>query len=112
VVTNKRHLGQPQYSGTARLFDQGEKAIECSGLRKPLSLSSICEQGSANTHLEIGMTLEQYAFVAEIVGTVAVVISLIYLAVQVRHGIAQGRAEARYAFVQASGPTTCWLARR
>jgi hypothetical protein len=42
------------------------------------------------------MTLEQYAFVAEIIGMATVVISLIYLALHVRQGIAQGRAEARY----------------
>ena len=56
------------------------------------------------------MTLEQYAFMAEIVGTVAVVISLIYLAVQVRHGINQGQAEARYAFVQATSDINMTIA--
>ena len=48
------------------------------------------------------MNREQYSYLAEILGTATVVVSLIYLAVQVRHGIAQGRAEARYAFVQAT----------
>lgn len=48
------------------------------------------------------MTLEEYAFLAEIIGTAAVVISLVYLALQVRHGISQTQAEARYAFVQAT----------
>ena len=56
------------------------------------------------------MTLEQYALLAEIVGTVTVVISLVYLAVQVRQGIAQGQAEARYAFVQSTGDINMTIA--
>ena len=46
------------------------------------------------------MTLEQLANVAEIVAAVAVVPSLVYLAVQVRQGNAQSRATARYAFIE------------
>ena len=56
------------------------------------------------------MTLEQYAFVAEIIGTAAVVISLVYLALQVRHGTIQGQAEARYAFVQATSDINMTIA--
>ncbi len=46
------------------------------------------------------MTLEQWANLAEIVAAVAVVPSLVYLAVQVRQGNAQSRATARYAFIE------------
>jgi hypothetical protein len=56
------------------------------------------------------VTIEQYASLAEIIGTVTVVISLVYLAVQVRHGIAQGQAEARYAFVQATSDINMTIA--
>ncbi|MEE4164318.1 MAG: hypothetical protein V2I25_17580 [Woeseiaceae bacterium] len=56
------------------------------------------------------MNLEQYSYLAEILGTATVVVSLIYLAVQVRHGIAQGRAEARYAFVQATSDINMTIA--
>mgnify|MGYP006288401889 CR=1 FL=1 len=56
------------------------------------------------------MTLEQYALLAEIVGTVTVVVSLVYLAVQVRQGIAQGQAEARYAFVQSTSDINMTIA--
>ena len=56
------------------------------------------------------MTLEQYAYLAEILGTATVVISLIYLAVQVRHGITQSQAEARYAFVQATSDINMTIA--
>ena len=56
------------------------------------------------------MTLEQYAFIAEILGTATVVISLVYLALQVRHSIAQGQAEARYAFVEATSDINMTIA--
>jgi hypothetical protein len=46
------------------------------------------------------MTLEQWAYIAEILAAVAVVPSLVYLAVQVRQGNAQSRATARYAFIE------------
>ena len=49
------------------------------------------------------MSLEQYAHLAEIIAAVAVVPSLLYLAIQVRQSNAQGQAAARYAFVQAMG---------
>ena len=45
------------------------------------------------------MTLEQYAYLAEIIGAIAVIASLLYLAVQIRQNNAQDRATARYAFV-------------
>jgi hypothetical protein len=47
------------------------------------------------------MTLEQYAYLAEIIAAVAVIPSLLYLAVQVRQGNAQSSAAARYAFIEA-----------
>ena len=47
------------------------------------------------------MSLEQLAYLAEIIAAIAVVPSLVYLVVQVRQSNAQGRATARYAFVQA-----------
>ena len=56
------------------------------------------------------MTLEQYAYLAEILGTATVVVSLIYLAVQVRQGNAQGLAGARYAFVQATSDINMTIA--
>ena len=56
------------------------------------------------------MTLEQYAYLAEVLGTATVVISLIYLAVQVKQGNAQGRAGARYAFVQATSDINMTIA--
>ena len=56
------------------------------------------------------MTLEQYASLAEILGTATVVISLVYLALQVRQGITQGQAEARYAFVQATSDINMTIA--
>ena len=40
------------------------------------------------------MTLEQVAYAAEIVGALAVVVSLVYLAVQVKHANAIARANA------------------
>ncbi len=49
------------------------------------------------------MSLEQWAYLAEIVAAVAVIPSLIYLAVQVRQSNAQSRATARIAFVEATG---------
>ncbi|MGD8978123.1 MAG: hypothetical protein PVG91_11005 [Gammaproteobacteria bacterium] len=47
------------------------------------------------------MSLEQYAYLAEIVGAIAVVASLLYLAVQIHQSNLQGQASARYAFIQA-----------
>lgn len=43
------------------------------------------------------MTLEQYAYLAEIVGVVVIVVTLIYLAVQVRQGAKLLRSESRQA---------------
>lgn len=43
------------------------------------------------------MTFENYAILAELVASVAVVISLVYLAVQVRQGTRLSQAEARHA---------------
>lgn len=45
------------------------------------------------------MTLEQYAYLAEIVGVVVVVVTLIYLTVQVRQGAELLRSESRQAQV-------------
>jgi len=56
------------------------------------------------------MTLEQYAYLAEVLGTATVVVSLIYLAVQVKQGNAHGRAGARYAFVQATSDINMTIA--
>jgi hypothetical protein len=56
------------------------------------------------------MTLEQYAYLAEILGTATVVVSLIYLAIQVKQGNAHGRAGARYAFVQATSDINMTIA--
>ena len=56
------------------------------------------------------MTLEDAANLAEILGTATVVVSLIYLAVQVRQGNAQGQAQARYAFVQATSDINMTIA--
>jgi len=56
------------------------------------------------------MTLDQLAALAEILAAVAVVISLVYLAVQVRQSNRQGRAEARYAFVQATSDINLTIA--
>ncbi len=41
------------------------------------------------------MTLEQYAYLAEIVGVIIIVITLIYLSIQVRQSNAQSRLEVR-----------------
>ena len=46
------------------------------------------------------MTLQQWAGIAEIVAAIAVIPSLVYLAVQVRQSNAQSRATARYAFIE------------
>ena len=56
------------------------------------------------------MSLEQYAYLAEIVAAMAVVPSLIYLAVQVRQSNAQTRAAARFAFVEATGDINAVIA--
>jgi hypothetical protein len=45
------------------------------------------------------MTLEHYAYLAEIIGVIAVVVTLIYLAVQVRQGAELLRSESRQAQV-------------
>ena len=45
------------------------------------------------------MTLEQYAYLAEIIGVTIVVITLIYLAVQVRQGAHLMRSESRQALI-------------
>ena len=41
------------------------------------------------------MALEQYAYLAEIIGFVVVVVTLIYLSVQVRQGTELLRSESR-----------------
>jgi hypothetical protein len=56
------------------------------------------------------MSLEQHAYLAEIVAAMAVVPSLIYLAVQVRQSNAQTRAAARFAFVEATGDINAVIA--
>ena len=43
------------------------------------------------------MTLEQYAFLAEIIGVIVIVVTSIYLAIQVRQGAELLRSEARQA---------------
>jgi hypothetical protein len=45
------------------------------------------------------MTLEQYAYLAEIIGVIIVIVTLIYLSVQVRQGADLLRSEARQAQV-------------
>ncbi|KPK61740.1 MAG: hypothetical protein AMS21_09120, partial [Gemmatimonas sp. SG8_38_2] len=45
------------------------------------------------------MSLEQYAYLAEIIGVVVVTVTLIYLAVQVRQGADLLRSESRQAQV-------------
>ena len=45
------------------------------------------------------MTLEQYAYLAEIIGVIVVVVTLIYLSVQVRQGAQILRSESRQAQV-------------
>ena len=45
------------------------------------------------------MTLEQYAYLARILGVIVVVATLIYLSIQVRQGAALLRSEARQAQV-------------
>ncbi len=45
------------------------------------------------------MTLEQYAYLAEIIGVIAVVVTLIYLSLQVRQGAELLRSESRQAQV-------------
>jgi hypothetical protein len=47
------------------------------------------------------MTLEQYAYLAEIIGVIVVVATLIYLSVQIRQGATLLRSEARQAQVAA-----------
>ncbi len=47
------------------------------------------------------MALEQYAYLAEILGVIVIVTTLIYLSVQVRQGSALLRSEARQAQVSA-----------
>ena len=46
------------------------------------------------------MTLEDWAFVSQIVGSLAVVPSLIYLALQVRHANVLSRAQARQSMME------------
>lgn len=45
------------------------------------------------------MTLEQYAYLAEILGVIVIVVTLIYLSVQVRQGAELLRSESRQAQV-------------
>ena len=45
------------------------------------------------------MTLEQYAYLAEIIGVIVVVVTLIYLSVQIRQGAELLRSESRQAQV-------------
>jgi len=45
------------------------------------------------------MTLEQYAYLAEIFGVIVIVVTLIYLSVQVRQGAELLRSESRQAQV-------------
>ena len=47
------------------------------------------------------MTLEQYAYLSQIIGVIVVVATLIYLSLQVRQGAALLRSEARQAQVSA-----------
>lgn len=56
------------------------------------------------------MSLESIYFLSQISAAAAVVGSLLYLAVQVRNSNAQGRAAARYAFVQAMGEVNLAIA--
>ena len=45
------------------------------------------------------MALEQYAYLTEIFGVIAIVVTLLYLSVQVRHGSLLMRSESRQALV-------------
>ena len=45
------------------------------------------------------MTLEQYAYLAEIIGVIIVVVTLVYLSLQVRQGANLMRSEARQALM-------------
>ncbi len=45
------------------------------------------------------MTLEQYAYLAEIIGVIIVVVTLLYLSVQVRQGARLMRSESRQALL-------------
>ena len=45
------------------------------------------------------MTLEQYAYLAEVIGVIVVVVTLLYLAVQVRQGAHLMRSESRQALM-------------
>ena len=47
------------------------------------------------------MTLEQYAYLAEIIGVIVVVATLLYLSVQIRQGATLLKSEARQAQVSA-----------
>ena len=49
------------------------------------------------------MTLEQYANLGEIIAAIAVVVSLIYLAVQVRQSKASGEREAAFDSIVSDG---------
>ena len=45
------------------------------------------------------MTLEQYAYLAEIIGVIIVVVTLLYLSIQVRQGAHLMRSESRQALL-------------
>ena len=54
------------------------------------------------------MTLEQYAYFAEIIGVIIVVVTLIYLSVQVRQGAHLMRSESRQGLINNQREVTSW----
>ena len=54
------------------------------------------------------MTLEQYAYIAEIIGVIIVVATLLYLSVQVRQGAHLMRSESRQGLINNQREVTSW----
>jgi hypothetical protein len=50
-----------------------------------------------NSHEGVIMTLEQYSYLAQIIGVIVVIVTLIYLSIQVRQGAELLRSESRQA---------------
>ena len=56
------------------------------------------------------MSLENLYFIAEIIAALAVIASILYLAIQVKHSNAQNQASARFEFVRAMGEVNLSIA--
>ena len=56
------------------------------------------------------MSLENLYFIAEIVAALAVIASILYLAIQVKQSTAQNQASARFEFVRAMGEANLAIA--